>query len=186
MDRQRRRKHKKKKSKATRNKSCGKEYLEMMEFQNINTTDPEEFVKHTINNMQEKARAIKMDPPLDNASRAAIENELKPMNVTPRVRERIKDIPRGKAVSWYIDTNRRDEKILSFLYCNIYLVDEMNLLDHRESNLVACIGVSMCIMKMTDLMSDIHRTTIMKKERDLILGTFAKTCLDPDSAVALR
>eukprot|EP00551_Chaetoceros_affinis_P002795 CAMPEP_0203658782 /NCGR_PEP_ID=MMETSP0088-20131115/49369_1 /ASSEMBLY_ACC=CAM_ASM_001087 /TAXON_ID=426623 /ORGANISM="Chaetoceros affinis, Strain CCMP159" /LENGTH=75 /DNA_ID=CAMNT_0050520557 /DNA_START=40 /DNA_END=263 /DNA_ORIENTATION=+ len=71
MHRQRR-KHKNKKSKGTaprsnekknaRTKSCGKEYLKKMDFENINITNPEEFLNHTINNMQEKTKAIKMDP----------------------------------------------------------------------------------------------------------------------------
>eukprot|EP00551_Chaetoceros_affinis_P012843 CAMPEP_0203671124 /NCGR_PEP_ID=MMETSP0090-20130426/7007_1 /ASSEMBLY_ACC=CAM_ASM_001088 /TAXON_ID=426623 /ORGANISM="Chaetoceros affinis, Strain CCMP159" /LENGTH=549 /DNA_ID=CAMNT_0050536135 /DNA_START=289 /DNA_END=1935 /DNA_ORIENTATION=+ len=190
MNKRRKQKSKKKgtahrnNEKTTGRKSSGKEYLKKMDFQNISITNPEEFLNHTVNNMEEKTKEI-MEDPCNAAKRDVIEDELKPMNVTLKVKECIKDIPRSKAVSWYIDVNRRIGEDKTFLHCNIHLVDEKNLLD-QKSKLVACIGISVVCIEKDIKNSQKNITDIVAREKDLVMGTFAKTCLYPDSALPLR
>lgn len=174
------------KNKESPPKSSGKEYLKKMDFHNISSKNPKEFLQQTTENMKEMNKEI-IEAPLDKSKRNALEDELKPMDVTPSVRERIQNIPRSKAISWYIDLNKKIVTDVTLFYCNIHLIDEKNLVVDHKSTLVTCIGVSMCIIKNNA--DNCIRTTaghLAVKEKDLILGTFAKTCLYPGSTGPLK
>eukprot|EP00551_Chaetoceros_affinis_P004256 CAMPEP_0203664510 /NCGR_PEP_ID=MMETSP0090-20130426/1911_1 /ASSEMBLY_ACC=CAM_ASM_001088 /TAXON_ID=426623 /ORGANISM="Chaetoceros affinis, Strain CCMP159" /LENGTH=564 /DNA_ID=CAMNT_0050527783 /DNA_START=115 /DNA_END=1809 /DNA_ORIENTATION=- len=164
-------------------RSSGKEYLRKMDFENINVANPEQFLQQTTENMKEMRNEI-IEDPQNSSKRTAVEDELKPMAFTPEVKERIQNVPRSKAVSWYIDINRKIQTEETLLYCNIHLVDEKKLVN-SDSKLVTCIGVSLYVMKN---MKNGHSDTMARaiREKELIMGTFAKTCLNPDSAVPLR
>lgn len=70
-----------------------------MGFHYIRSKKPAEFLHQTAENMKEMSKKTFEDP-LDTTKRDAIEDELKPIIVTPDVKERIQNVPRSKAISW--------------------------------------------------------------------------------------
>jgi len=97
-----------------------------------------------------------------------------PLEVTADVKTQIRNLPTSDAIMWYIDTNVDEDYDATFVYCNIYLIEP------KSQELILSIGHCMNVFEHEDGKGSLGKViNTGTQERDLVLGTFAKTVLQP-------